>query len=96
MSYGSVVSSIPGGVPAEVISSATEAVAHLVSLEEGSLTAALEPLERLLESTTVEIALLVMAQLCAGVTLGCADFLDVDPVQLVRDTAAAVLGSGTI
>ncbi|KAA1380173.1 hypothetical protein [Aeromicrobium fastidiosum] len=81
------------GAPLTAVSLAVEAVAILVSLEKDALVAALRPLEELVSSTSNELALLIVSQLCAGVTLGCADLLGVNAGRLVRDAGAAMTGA---
>lgn len=83
----------PDGSQAEALARAADALAHLVSGEQEALVAALHPLQQLVDGTSAEIAVLVVSQLCAGVVLGCADLLGVDPVRLVRDAAEALLDS---
>ena len=87
-----LVTMIPGGSPARAVALAVEAVALLASAEKDALVAALRPLDELVETTSTELALLVVSQLCAGVTLGCADLLGVDAARLVRDAGAAMTG----
>ena len=87
---------IPGGSPVRAVTLAVEAVALLVSADRDALIAALRPLEELVDATSNELALLVVSQLCAGVTLGCADLLGVDAARLVRDAGAAMTGVGEV
>lgn len=85
------VTTTPHGSPVDAVTWAADAVAHLVSLEEGAMASALDSLQRLVDVASSEVALIVVSQLCAGVALGCADLLDIEPVRLVRDTAASIL-----